>query len=187
MVIDCICPRSRDEALQQCVKEGMQQIPALKLSAARQNRTSSGCKASRHTSESTNQMRLRASTIVCPVSRAMAVAHTCSFHTWFVETKVKCSHASGVPSGLVDRQACVLAHSTLLMAAHLCGGCGPAPLAGKEEGVLAEALASEWLRRQHAGNHHRRNALNVIAEHWKVATVPAPRQDSLGARFMAPS
>lgn len=75
-------------------------------------------------------------------------------------------------------------HMALHSSAHLCGGCGSAPLAGKEEGVLAEALASERLRCQHASNHHRRNALNVIAENWKVATVPACCREDPGASFM---
>jgi hypothetical protein len=53
--------------------------------------------------------------------------------------------------------------------------------------VLAEALAGERLRRQHAGNDHCRDALNVIAENRKVATVPAHPQEYLDASLMISS
>ena len=47
--------------------------------------------------------------------------------------------------------------------------------------MLAETLAGEWLRSQHAGDDHCRDALNVIAENRKVATVSARRQSILAS------
>jgi len=58
-------------------------------------------------------------------------------------------------------------------AAHLCDGGRAAPLPGKQVCVLAHALARQRLRRHHAGDDHRRDALDVVAEDWEVAAVPA--------------